>query len=789
MALATEDAGTGAGIVLRPAPGLDATDVGDDLVLTTPVTSLRLDGGVARVVRDRILGLVEAGRSRAEVLAGFGAELAEDVDGVLDVLVGAGILVEEEAGYGVPAWTHLISSSAAERTALAERAAALRVAIIGSGEIANGLAGSLTDAGIGSVRIEKVDNEESAVALMAGSDLVVTVVDPELSATRVWVNAASLATDVPSLHASIIGTRAEVGPLVLPGEGPCYLCWRMRALACAEDFPAVMAREETLDRVRRAPAIARPVLPQLVPAVVSALCREVLAATLAVFPPRLASGVLAIDGLAPAETLHPVLPRPDCAACRKKDPRPCPGPPTLDELADQPNATTNFDLIAQRSVSPLGGLIRVLERIHKDVEEPEMPFIVRSELANARFLSGKDGFIGCSGKAMTPLGASDGALGEALERYASLTWDPPGRRSAVRSELDGSSLDPRDLVLFAEDQYDGLPYSPYRPDTVLDWVPARSLVTNEAVWVPLLGTHLGYDVPQHGAYLFPATSNGFAAGATLRDAVLGGLLEVIERDAFLRAWAHRLPGRRSPAASVPDDDVRRITDAYARRGVHIDVHRLPTDTTACVVMAVGWSEEAPAAVVGLGADQDPVCAARGAVFEVGQVRPALRARLRHPGTTERLRELVADPAAVRDLEDHDLLYADPATAAAGLGYLLKAPSEPWDEPTAPAGAPTPAAGRASAAARPGTAAALSTLVDSLAAVAGDVLYTDVTTADVADLGVSVARGIVPGFQPIHFGASEWRLGGRRLYTMPAALGLTPTFATRADLNLAPHPLA
>jgi ribosomal protein S12 methylthiotransferase accessory factor YcaO len=81
------------------------------------------------------------------------------------------------------------------------------------------------------------------------------------------------------------------------------------------------------------------------------------------------------------------------------------------------------------------------------------------------------------------------------------------------------------------------------------------------------------------------------------------------------------------------------------------------------------------------------------------------------------------------------------------------------------------------------------LVDSLATVAGEVLYLDVTTPDVAALGVKVARGIVPGFQPIHFGADQARLGHPRLLRMPSQQGLRRSPATRADLNLDPHPLA
>ena len=55
--------------------------------------------------------------------------------------------------------------------------------------------------------------------------------------------------------------------------------------------------------------------------------------------------------------------------------------------------------------------------------------------------------------------------------------------------------------------------------------------------------------------------------------------------------------------------------------------------------------------------------------------------------------------------------------------------------------------------------------------------------------MSVARAIVPGFQPIHFGAAEMRLGHERLRRMPAALGLVPAPVALGDLNLDPHPLA
>jgi ribosomal protein S12 methylthiotransferase accessory factor len=204
------------------------------------------------------------------------------------------------------------------------------------------------------------------------------------------------------------------------------------------------------------------------------------------------------------------------------------------------------------------------------------------------------------------------------------------------------------------------------------------------------------------------------------------------------------------------------------------VHLLPTDTVATVVLAIAWSDRPPAATIGLGAALDPLDAARSAVLEVGQVRSALRTRLAFSEVRTRLEKLSAAPAEVVSLEDHDLMYAVPAVAAAGMGFLREARLEPWpDLPPQP-----DAAGNE-----------LEVLTRSLAEVAPDVLAVDVTPRDVAGLGVSVVRGLVPGFVPIWFGAKGARLGGTRLLEMPSRIGLRSRPALLDELNLAPHPLA
>lgn len=748
---------------LTTAAGLEVFEQGGELILASPAGMLRLDGGVAAVVRERILPALDARPDRATLLTGL-ADLPEpEISRLLDRLIDAGMVTERGETSGSE-WLTLLTTQADTRDALMRRLGAVRLVVIGDEADVAGLSALAENAHIGAVEPISPDavSAEALPAIVADRDLVICMVDPGWSAVRTQVNRACLDAGTPVLFVALEGSFAYLGPLVLPGEGPCYLCWRMRALACADDFEVAMAREESLDRTHA--NLDRPILPGLREAAWAVVLRETIALTTSALAPQLAHTVLVVDQITPATTSHPVIQRPDCPACRKKASAPT-------DRFDDPVGVTDFDAIVARTTSELCGLIRYLDVVPKPVEEPRQPFIVRAQLANVLFGQGEDSFITCSGKGLTVTAARDGAVGEALERYASLTWTPAAPLRGRRADLPGDALDPFELVLHTPEDAERLGRARYHAEMALDWVPAKSLVTGDEVWVPYQAVTLtGSRWPGH-ELLFAPTSNGFAAGPTVSFAAERALLEVIERDAFCIAWMHRLPTRPVDATTVPDPDAAAIAELYRRRGVRIDLHLLPTDGAAFVAMAVGWCDDhEPAAVVGLGCSQDPVEAARSAVLEIGQVRPALRARLQDPEVRHHRDRLADDPTLVTELDDHDLLYSDRRVAATRMTHLRIAEPVPW-EPIGPVGA------------------GVDDLVASLAPVAGEVLIVDVTPDDIAELGVRVVRGILPGFQPIHFGSDQARLGHSRLFTAPHRWGLRDRVAQRTDLNPDPHPLA
>ncbi len=75
--------------------------------------------------------------------------------------------------------------------------------------------------------------------------------------------------------------------------------------------------------------------------------------------------------------------------------------------------------------------------------------------------------------------------------------------------------------------------SEFQDSSKIHWVEARDLVSRQAFLVPYEIVHCRYTIPRPVDYgFFSATSNGLASGNNWHEAVLHGLCEVIERDAY-----------------------------------------------------------------------------------------------------------------------------------------------------------------------------------------------------------------------------------------------------------------
>ena len=820
-------------IYYRLASGVDIVPLRNGHILIRSDTlTLRLEGGSSRDFVERVLPLLDGRRSLSEITRELPDLPGEDLSRHLELLAKADVLRSSDHPQGqqsigqqaLAPFLSMLESLGIPASESLDLLSRSRVAVVGLEGHGAHLASILSRCGIGSMVLvdpypcelgnlalmpllgpdsagkarhdavkaalgaqgckteivtggDQVITGEGIAALVADCQMLAGCFDKGFSSTNHWINRASLDLGIPAIYAQSMGHIALVGPMVLPGDTACYMCYRMRSLACAEDFSEVMTYEEFLDRMKRPALHERAVLPTTTAYVASLMALEILKHLLSLSQPSLANKVLEFDAFSLQTATHNVLQKPDCPVCSEK--KKCERPhPLITELVQRDTPPGDLPAVSGLLISGRTGIVKHFHRIQKDASEPTRPYIFRAELANHRFLEKEARRNAtCSGKGITLVDAQISALGEAVERYSGSCWDHGEVVYARREELDGESLDPRQLVLYLPNQYHHLPYVPYKDESTMGWVRARSLVTGSWIFVPALSVFMNYEVQCPEEFICPITSNGLAAGSTLLMALVRASCEVLERDAFIITWLNRLPCQQIDPCSHPDTDIIEVCETYRRRNVKILLYRLPTDDPCHVFLSMGVDENGndsgPAVVVGLGADVDPIRAARQAILEVAQVRPALRRRMRRPETRQRMEQLVADPCLVNELEDHDLLYASRASLKA-FDFLFESPLSAFSWEYQLSRDP---------------ADKIEELINYLRGEGRDLLYYNLTFPDMRALGLHTVRVIIPGYQPIHFGWKERRLGGDRLYELPLHLGITGTRRSPEQLNRDPHPLS
>ena len=425
-------------------------------------------------------------------------------------------------------------------------------------------------------------------------------------------------------------------------------------------------------------------------------------------------------------------------------------------------------------VSDRVGIIRALSEINRGATEPSPPVFYRAILAHFDFRKAPiDDRMGV-GKGLGRADAMAGAVGEALERYCGSQPDPRRVRRFAWNDRPSEAVRPPGCVLYSDRQYTrvGFPYPRWRDDQVVSWAPAVDLDDGVTIWAPTSLLFLDYAGNAVDVFFCPPTSNGLGAGASLEQAALAGLYELIERDSFLITWMNQLPAQEAvaPADALVE---RTFIRHYARFGVEVRVLCLPTDLPVYVMMAVllDRSGEGPAAVVGLGCHPDPVRAFRKAIFEGAQSRPGYVQRFKDQATWQGLRNY----RDVRSLQDHSAFFAS-VDRLVEFDFLLKQARK----------VDLSSLSNFAAADAPRELARISKAVRDAGC---RIVCADLTTPDLQAYPVRVVRMLATGLQPIHFGYGEERLGGRRLFELPARLGHARNPVDETELNPCPHPLS
>jgi ribosomal protein S12 methylthiotransferase accessory factor len=423
-------------------------------------------------------------------------------------------------------------------------------------------------------------------------------------------------------------------------------------------------------------------------------------------------------------------------------------------------------------VSPYTGVIRRVE--HVLATPAEIPLVAATcETADGELLPDGPARLVGSGSGPSPESALVAALGEAVERYSAACPPTPGKLVVgCAAELGRLAVPPERFALFSPGQHeDGdVPYRRFTETTRVTWTAGFAVPDGEAALLPAQLVYLSDAYGAEPVRIGSSTSNGLACHATLEEAILSALFELVERDAFMIVWSNRLS---LPLLSWDGDEELLSFEAryLAPTGLRHAAVDLSPFWGVPTALGVVRSDEPATAALGVGARSASTVheAVWKALDEACRVHAwASDLLARHPDRT-----FATDFSDVRDFDDHVHFYADRARAEAA--HFLDASEERRD-----VGEVEPLAGES-------VPALVRTITDRLHAHGSSAYAVDVTAPDVEAAGLAVAKVVAPELCPLDADHRTRFLGGRRLYEAAFEVGLSSRVLEPADLNPYPHP--
>lgn len=370
------------------------------------------------------------------------------------------------------------------------------------------------------------------------------------------------------------------------------------------------------------------------------------------------------------------------------------------------------------------------------------------------------------------------AILEGLERYCGMA--PRGKRPVVRGsyrQLAGEALDPVTVGLYGKEQYElpGFPFKPFDPDAETDWAWGYSFAQGRPILVPQWLAY--YSSPCRQGFVYE-TSNGCALGGSLEEAIMYGMLEVVERDSFLLTWYAQLPLPRIDPQSSGDRDLKLMVDRLrAVAGFDVLLFNATMENGIPSIWAVAKNRKPNGVnlICAAGAHPDPVRAAKGAVHELSGMMLTLDHKFE--ANREDYVRMFHNPSLVQGMEDHSLLYSLPE-AEPRLRFLLEE-NRPMRAFAQEFGV-TPKHGDLTE--------DLKAMIDKFLQLHMDVIVVDQSTPELRRNGLHCVKVLMPGMLPMTFGYQFTRLAGlERALRVPAELGYTERPLRPEELNAHPHP--
>ena len=168
---------------------------------------------------------------------------------------------------------------------------------------------------------QPMDSDDEVRNAIAGSDFVVSCLDAGQSNLAYKLNRACLAVGLRWTSVALSGAEVILGPTVHPFDGPCYLCYRMRSVACSANPEDAFAFERHLDRRKQDDSGRRENLVFGAGLAANLLGLETLKELTGLAEPAATGRIIVLNMLDLTLSRHVVLRKPWCPACFRREPQ------------------------------------------------------------------------------------------------------------------------------------------------------------------------------------------------------------------------------------------------------------------------------------------------------------------------------------------------------------------------------------------------------------------------------------------------------------------------------------
>jgi ribosomal protein S12 methylthiotransferase accessory factor len=279
-----------------------------------------------------------------------------------------------------------------------------------------------------------------------------------------------------------------------------------------------------------------------------------------------------------------------------------------------------------------------------------------SQASGTSFYSAKEALIKC--------------LAESVERICNFVFlESSVELTASIKTLQNKKykfIDPRKIPRFSEKQKEKL--NLIDASSPIRWTTFKSMSNNDSYYFPCQSTYLSYSPLKNEPAIYPSISTGVAGRDTLDSAILHGIYEVVERDAFMIHYLNKIPPKTIDLLSSANEKILYLYEIAKQYHLQLYCIDITTDIQIPTVAAVviDTSGYGKAVSVGLKTDMDIEMAVIGAITEAFHTRTWVRKEYESSKQTISKNELIENSSIL-----NRALFWYPTSSIKHINFWLK----------------------------------------------------------------------------------------------------------------------